>query len=140
LCTKGSVKIKLSPPHSKKYLHPIYDYENFEFRSKINPWAVASHYEKDFQKIKCLEVVLEEGKTIFIPPYWWYSIEFTTNKSFVVCLKYRTYMNNVAIIPYTGMYFLQNQNVKRTLVKKKLQTLSETDDEKAETDENSNDK
>jgi hypothetical protein len=113
LCTKGSVKIKLSPPHSIKYLHPIYDYENFEFRSRINPWSVASNYKKDFEKTKCLEVVLEEGKSIFIPPYWWYSIEYSANKSFVVCLKYRTYMNNVAILPYTGMYFLQNQNVKR---------------------------
>ena len=120
LCTKGSVKIKLSPPHSIKYLHPIYDYENFEFRSRINPWSVASNYKKDFEKIKCLEVILEEGKSIFIPPYWWYSIEFSANPSFVVCLKYKTYMNNVAILPYTGMYFLQNQNIKRNSHKIKM--------------------
>jgi hypothetical protein len=137
LCTKGSVKIKLSPPHSIKYLHPIYDYENFEFRSRINPWSVASNYKKDFEKIKCLEVTLEEGKSIFIPPYWLYSIEFSANPSFIVCLKYKTYMNNVAILPYTGMYFLQNQNIKRNSHKIKMAdsndlavNLSEEEDEK----------
>jgi hypothetical protein len=128
LCTKGSVKIKLSPPHSIKYLHPIYDYENFEFRSRINPWSVASNYKKDFEKTKCLEVVLEEGKSIFIPPYWWYSIEFSANSSFIVCLKYRTYMNNVAILPYTGMYFLQNQNVKRNSHKTMEEDKTRTQD------------
>ena len=65
-------------------------------------------------------MILEEGKSIFIPPYWWYSIEFSANPSFVVCLKYKTYMNNVAILPYTGMYFLQNQNIKRNSHKIKM--------------------
>jgi hypothetical protein len=31
---------------------------------------------------------------------------------------YRTYMNNLAISPYIGLYALQNQNVKREVVKK----------------------
>ena len=106
LCTKGFVTIKMTPPHSTKFLQPIYDYENFEFRSKINPW------NNDFEKVKFLEVTLTEGKTLFIPAYWWYSIEFT-NQSCVVSYKYRTYMNNVAILPYFGLYFLQNQNIKR---------------------------
>jgi hypothetical protein len=117
LCTKGSVTIKLSPPHSIKYLHPIFDYENFEFRSKINPWQVTSSFKTDFEKIKCLEITLEEGKSLFIPPYWWYSIEFTANLSVVVTCKYQTYMSNIAILPYTGLYFLQNQNVKRASYK-----------------------
>jgi hypothetical protein len=132
LVTHGVIKIKLIPPKSARYLYPVDDYENFEFRSRINPWSVASNYKKDFEKTKCLEVVLEEGKTIFIPPYWWYSIEFSANSSFVVCLKYRTYMNNVAILPYTGMYFLQNQNVKRNSHKTKTAdvAVSLTEEEK----------
>ena len=113
LCTKGSVKIKMTPPHSTKYLQTIYDYDNFEFHSKINPW----NNESDFEKVKYLEVTLNEGNTLFIPAYWWYSIEFTTNQSCVVSYKYRTYMNNIAVLPYFGLYFLQNQNVKRRAYK-----------------------
>ena len=38
LLTQGSAQIKLAPPHSTKYLYPIYDYESFEFRS-VEPSA-----------------------------------------------------------------------------------------------------
>jgi hypothetical protein len=70
----------------------------------------------DFDKIKCLEVVIPVGKTIFIPAFWWYSIQFGKDTS-VTCFKYRTYMNNIAISPYIGMHYLQIQNVKRNSVK-----------------------
>jgi hypothetical protein len=115
LCTQNSVKIKLTPPQSIKYLYPCYDYENFEFRSLINPWNVEPKYLADFDKIKCLEFTLKKGDTIFIPAYWWYSIQFTNDAS-LTCFKYKTYMNNLAICPYLFLYFLQIHNVKRNIV------------------------
>jgi hypothetical protein len=78
-------------------------------------------YASDFDKVKCLEVKLQVGQTIYIPAYWWYSIKFGKNTS-ISCFRYRTYMNNVAILPKTIMYLLQNQNVKRE-VAKKVQTM-----------------
>jgi hypothetical protein len=109
------------PPRSSKYLSAVNDYENFEFRSPINAWNVQSLYASDFDKVKCLEVKLQVGQTIYIPAYWWYSIRFGKNTS-ISCFRYRTYMNNVAILPKTIMYLLQNQNVKRE-VAKKVQTM-----------------
>jgi hypothetical protein len=117
LLTEGSAQIKLAPPYSVKYLYPIYDYENFEFRSPVNPWSPQPKYIADFDKIKCLEFTLLPGKTLFIPAYWWYSIKFNTKTS-ISCFHYRTYMNNLAITPYIGMHALQIQNVKRDVVKK----------------------
>jgi hypothetical protein len=117
LLTEGSAQIKLAPPQSVKYLYPDYDYENFEFRSLVNPWAPQPKYIADFDKIKCLEFTLTPGKTLYIPSYWWYSIKFTKNTS-ISCFRYRTYMNNIAIIPYIGMHALQIQNVQRNVVKK----------------------
>jgi len=117
LLTQGSAQIKLAPPHSIKYLYPIYDYENFEFRSPINPWKPQPKYSADFDKIKCLEFTLIPGKTIYIPSYWWYSIKFNENTS-ISCFSYRTYMNNLAILPYICLHALQIQNVKRDVVKK----------------------
>jgi hypothetical protein len=115
--TQGSAQIKLAPPHSTKYLYPIYDYENFEFKSQVNPWSPQPKYSADFDKMKCLEFTLVPGKTLFIPAYWWYSIKFNSNTS-ISCFHYRTYMNNVAVLPYIGMHALQIQNVKRNIVKK----------------------
>jgi len=117
LLTQGSAQIKLAPPHSTKYLYPIYDYENFEFKSPVNPWSPQPKYSADFDKIKCLEFTLTPGKTLFIPSYWWYSIKFNNNTS-ISCFYYRTYMNNIAVTPYICMHALQIQNVKRNIAKK----------------------
>jgi hypothetical protein len=116
IVTKGSIKIKLTPPKSSRYLYPISDYENLEFRSPINPWKVQPKYKADFDKIKFLEIDLLPGKFLFIPSYWWYSFKFSEDTS-VSCFRYRTYMNNIAIIPEIFMYALQNQNVERKVAK-----------------------
>jgi hypothetical protein len=116
MVTQGSIKIKLSPPKSSKYLYPINDYENFEFKSPVNPWNPQTKYRADFDKIKCLEILLTPGRFLYIPAYWWYSFKFEENTS-VSCFKYRTYMNNIAISPKIFMYALQNQNVERKIAK-----------------------
>jgi hypothetical protein len=112
LVTQGSITIKLAPPKSSKYLYQDIDYENLEFKSNINPWNPQQKYQADFDKVKCLEIILQPGKFLFIPAYWWYSFKFSENTS-VSSFKYRTYMNNIAISPHIFMYTLQNQNIKR---------------------------
>ena len=114
LVTEGSLKIKLAPPKSAKYLYEQKDYENFEFRSPINPWDIQQQYKPDFDKIKCLEVVVSKGFMIYIPAYWWHSFEYS-DKTTIASFKYRTYMNNVAIMPKLCMRLLQSQNVKRQI-------------------------
>jgi len=116
----GSIKVKMSPPKSGKYLHPIKDYENYEFRSSINPWNVQEKYKNDFDKIKCMEVTMEPGKILFIPPYWWHSLKFEDNKSTVISFKYRTYMNTLAILPSLFISFLQKQNIKHDIIEKAI--------------------
>jgi hypothetical protein len=118
LLTEGSAQIKLAPPHSIRYLYPNYDYENFEFRSPVDPWSPQPKYIADFDKMKCLEFTLTPGKTLFLPAYWWYSIKFVNSDTSISCFRYRTYMNNIAILPYIGLHALQIQNVKRNVAKK----------------------
>ena len=138
LLTQGSAQIKLAPPHSTKYLYPIYDYENFEFKSPVDPWSPQPKYAADFDKIKCLEFTLTPGKTLFIPAYWWYSIKFNKNTSISV-FNYRTYMNNIAVVPYIGMHALQIQNIKRNVVKKaSIQELNNEQHAEAHPPENVN--
>jgi hypothetical protein len=117
LVTQGSAQLKLAPPQSTRYLYPNYDYENFEFRSPVNPWSPQPKYSAEFDKIKCLEFTLYPGKILYIPSYWWYSIKLQQDTS-ISCFHYRTYMNNIAIVPYLFMHTLQIQNVKRETNKK----------------------
>ena len=42
---------------------------------------------------------------LYIPAYWWYSIKFV-NLSSISVLKYRTYMNTVAILPRNMYEFI----------------------------------
>ncbi len=115
LVTEGEIQLKLAPPKGIRYLSCVKDYEHFEFRSPVNPWQVQPVYQADFDKVKCLELTLKKGQIIFIPAYWWYSMCFA--KDTTLCsFKYRTYMNNVAILPQLAMRFLQRQNVKRNVV------------------------
>ena len=117
LVTQGVVKVIMAPPKSSKYLYPNADYENFEFSSPINPWNVQHQYKPDFDKIKCLELVLRPNTMLYIPAFWWYSFEFSDDTS-LCSFKYRTYMNTFANFPKYFIRFLQTQNVKRNVVKK----------------------
>ena len=115
--TNGNINIKLIPPYYGKYLNYINDYDNFEFRSPINVWNVQDKYKAEFDKVKSLEVELKKGQIIFIPPYWWYSIQYN-NMANICSFQYRTFMNSLAISPQICMSLLQNQNIKRDIVEK----------------------
>jgi len=115
--TSGKINLKLIPPHSSKYLYPVKDYDNFEFRSPINVWDVQQEYKADFDKVKVLDVTLNKGEIIYIPAYWWYSIEYEKLSS-LCTFKYRTFMNVLAISPELILTMLQGQNIKRDVVKK----------------------
>ena len=110
LVTEGRVKIRFAPPNSEKYLDPIIDYENLDITSQINITKI--------EKAKFIDIIVEKGKMVFIPPYWWYSFEFI-DKGTIISFKYRTYMNIITIIPYLFIQNLQLQNVKYILPKYK---------------------
>ena len=106
----GSVKIKLAPPKYSNYLHSVKDYHNFEFRSPINPWNVKSKYVNDFAKVKCLEVNVNKGEIVYIPAFWWYSIEYGVD-TVVASFKYDTYFSLLSMAQHYLIKFLQSQNV-----------------------------
>lgn len=119
LVTQGRVKIQLIPPKDTRYLYPINDYDILEFRTPVNPWKVQPEYQDDFDKIKTLEVELFQGMVMFIPAYWWYSIQFVVHETSVCSFKYRTHMNTISIAPQLFMNVLQNMNTKRDTLEKR---------------------
>ena len=125
LCTKGIVYIKLVPPKYTKRLDAIYDYDLFEFRSPHNLWTGQSGAKLD---VKSLEIALTPGKILFIPAYWWHSFQFGPSTS-VVSFKYRTYMNAVATLPHSILYFLQQHNIRKKFVKTSLKKEKDDSDD-----------
>ena len=121
LVTQGSVKMRLIAPRASKYLFPVSDYDNFEFRSPVNPWSVQPEHRADFDKLKTMDVELRAGQIIYIPAYWWCSMQFpSADLTTLCCFKYRTYMNTVSIMDKLCMWMLQQQNVKRDAIEKKI--------------------
>lgn len=122
-CSEDSFKVIMIPPKFSKYLYKKKNYENFEFTSPVNAWNVQEKYKNDFDKLKTLEIDVKKGECLYIPAYWWFSIKFNQNTTINV-FQYRTYMNNFAISPDLFMRLLQNQNIKREMVKKASQIKS----------------
>ena len=115
--TSGRVDIKLIPPYNKRYLFVEKDYDNYEFRSPVDPWNVQEKYKRDYDKVKSLDVTIDAGTIVVIPPYWFYSIKFMGIPS-VCSMSYQTIMNTLAILPEIGMTVLQGQNIKHNIVNK----------------------
>ena len=116
LVLEGKIRIKMTPPKNEKYLYCNKDYDNFEFRSPLNVWNIQDEYKSDFNKMKFLEVDLEPGNLIYIPAYWWYSIQILEENTSILSFKYRTYMNNVAILPQIILKIMQKQNIKHKII------------------------
>ena len=110
--TSGKIQVKMTPWKSHKYLYTIKDYDNYDFRSPINVWKPQAKYLHEMDKIKFLEFDVAEGNVLYIPPYWWYSIKFTSDSPIVTEFTYNSVMNCVSNIPTYILYFMQQQNTK----------------------------
>ena len=118
LVTQGTIRLKLIPPKDARYLYPIMDYDILEFRSPVNPWKVQPEYQDDFDKIKTLEIELYQGMVVFIPAYWWYSIQFIGSETTVCSFQYRTHMNTLSIAPQLVLHILQTMNTRSDTLEK----------------------
>jgi hypothetical protein len=97
------VKIRMCPFSFHQKLQIVEDYANNEGWSPIQPKTIAS-------KNGILDFFLYSGKVLYVPPYWFYSIEFFDNKTVVNKVKYTTPLNALANIKSLYMNFSQNQN------------------------------
>jgi hypothetical protein len=113
MVVSGKIRVKMTPWKSCKYLYPIKDYEKYEFRSTYNVWDTSS---TEMDKIRFLEFDVEKGNVLYIPSYWWYSIQFVDNTA-ICAITYNSLMNVVAYLPQWVLYFIQQQNIYTKVVK-----------------------
>lgn len=110
--SSGKIHVKMAPWKSSKFLHKIKDYDNFEFFSPIDVWKCQPKYLGDYEKIKFLEFDVNSGFVLYIPPYWWYSVCFSTdNSTMITCFTHNTLINCVTNSYDWGLHYLQSQNI-----------------------------
>lgn len=116
--TTGKIIVKMTPWISRKLLHPIYHYETYNFYSKINTWDCQDTYKNDMDKIRFLEFEVLAGYTLYIPPYWWYSIQFSSVDTHAIGIEYQTPANICANSLDIFKHYIQIYNTKTVPVKK----------------------
>jgi len=117
IVSQGKIHVKMTPWKSSKYMNATHDYENYEFFSNINPWK-----NMESEKIKFVEFDVHEGDVLYVPPYWWYSYQYTSYDTIVCTATYNTPMNMIANAKHWALYFFQQQNIQQ----KTLKTLDTT--------------
>jgi len=116
IVASGKIRVKMTPYKSRKYLQTIVDYEKYEFRSRMDVWCSHKKNEKEMEKLRFLEFDVHANHVLYIPPYWYYSIQFTENTS-VFAATYCTIMNAVAHSAEWGRYYLQQANIRQKITK-----------------------
>jgi hypothetical protein len=109
----------MTPWKSQKYLHHIADYDNYEFRSPIHPFDNMKNeeYKDSVEKIKFLEFDVLEDYVLYVPPYWWYSIQYSDSDSVVLGVTYISGMNLIANSPELIKYYFQQYNTNTKVVR-----------------------
>jgi hypothetical protein len=117
MVSSGKIRVKMTPWKSRKYLHPIMDYDNYEFRSPIDAFDNTKNHEymHDVDKLKFLEFDVLPGYVVFVPPYWWYSIQYVESDTLVLGTTYISGMNFIANFPDLVKWYIQQSNVPKNI-------------------------
>jgi mannose-6-phosphate isomerase-like protein (cupin superfamily) len=109
----GKIRIKMTSHKNTEHLHLIKDYEYYEFRSPIPIFNESGEAEK----IKTIDFEVSQGSCVYLPPFWWYSIQYEDKSSSVACLTYTTIINSIVNVPNTVLYYIQQQNITKRVGK-----------------------
>jgi len=99
----GASTVTLAPPNRAEKLGVIKDYELLEFRSPRDPHTIP---EKDVMRVN-----LVPGDTLYVPPYWFYSVQLG-ERTKVHLFQYYTALNVLSTVNHHALHQLQLNNIK----------------------------
>jgi len=126
----GKIMVKMTPWKSKKYVYPVHDFENYEFWSPVNVWKPQQKYLHEMDKLRFIEFDVSEGNVLYIPPYWFYSIQYIEDNTLLTGFTYQSVMNSLSNVPNWARYYLQQSNIekgKKTITEEAKQPSVEVD-------------
>jgi hypothetical protein len=87
---------------------------------RLLPWTALTG-EKDFEFYEFFStsknsssenaVTVQVGQVLYVPPYWWYSVEYTSADARLLTCSYMTMMNVVAHADDLARFWLQRQQI-----------------------------
>ena len=84
----------------------------------MNCWNTQQKYLNEMEKLKFLEFDVKAGNILYIPPHWFYSIKYSDEPNTIVYgFTYNSIMNCVSNLPKWSLYFFQQQNLKKKVLK-----------------------
>ncbi len=116
----GKVQVKMTPWRSNKYMVVDKNYLTYEFTSPLNVWNPQEQYKSGFLKMKFLDFVVNTGHILYVPPFWFYSLQFEKDNRDIVIYEfnYGSVMNvganvhNLVQHTYRKFYGLHNEGKK----------------------------
>jgi hypothetical protein len=129
-CHEGSVSIKMASWESTDLLNPTHDYERYDFRSPIRIWNPQPEWAANVKQLETLDIVLEKGCMLYIPSFWWYSIEFHHDALISSC-EYSSFMNCMYNSPSWALYYIQETSMENRLANLKGYFSNSTPDNKS---------
>lgn len=106
---KGNIKVKMTYWKSWKYLYKSHD--PTECRAMVDVWDTQPQYKDDIERIKFLEFDVFTNHILYVPPYWWYSIQYQDSDTQLIEYNYGTAMNRFAHIQEYLTIMARTKNV-----------------------------
>lgn len=132
----GHIRVKMATWKSHEWLHEIRDFEHYDFRSPYNVWAPNNDLEEILQ---FLEFDVFKGYVFYIPPFWWYSIQYMESDTVIMEYNYSTFMNKIAFALDSCQYYLQQQNITTKATKRIYTNVSQICDDISDDDKHMDD-
>ena len=121
----GKLSIKMTTWKNREWINVVKDFENYDFRSPQNVWLPDNDLE---DTIQFLRFDVMKGSILYIPPFWFYSIQYDSEDTVVLEYNYSTLVNKVAFAADVGQYYLQQQNITTKATKRIYTHISQIND------------
>lgn len=101
MVTEGVAYIRLLHPavaaaEFRPNEEPDCDNRLMEYRSVANLWS-----SRTSRRIPCIHLTIKTGQTLYIPPFWWYTIQFVQGTGTrLLRFSYRSIINSLVLAPY----------------------------------------
>jgi hypothetical protein len=92
----GNLVVKMTPWKSRKRMEWIRDDLGMETVSTMAAFGGREEQKEEWSRVRFLEFIVPEGQVLYIPPYWWYSIQFPGPTVFAYSFTYWSTMNWLA--------------------------------------------
>jgi hypothetical protein len=112
--TSGKILVKMTTWKQHDALKIVKDYETLDFYSTYNVWET----NRGIDDKQFLTFEVKSGNVLYIPSFWFYSIQYAEKDTVVLEYNYSTFTNKLAFCYDSARYMLQQQNITTTMTTK----------------------